>query len=74
MATSLQKQIVWRPVVFSLPKVRLHAVRCGELFWFLVSFILFVILGPFSAPVVLVVLFRLGLEIEEELPQPMSKP
>ena len=36
--------------------------RVGEWFWFLVSFLLFVVLGPFSAPVVLIVLARLGME------------
>ncbi len=36
--------------------------QAGEWFWFLVSFLLFIIMGPFSAPVVLIVLARLGLE------------
>lgn len=36
--------------------------RISEWFWFLVSFLLFLVLGPFSAPVVLMVLARLGIE------------
>lgn len=42
-----------------------------EWFWFCLSFLLFVVLGPFSAPVVLVVLIRLGME-EESHDEPDS--
>jgi hypothetical protein len=38
------------------------AERLSECFWFLLSLVLFVILGPFSGPVALIVLFKLGLE------------
>lgn len=35
--------------------------QAGEWFWFCLSLLLFLVLGPFSAPVVLIVIFRLGL-------------
>ena len=36
--------------------------QVSEWFWFCLSFILFIVLGPFSAPVALIVLVRLGME------------
>lgn len=36
--------------------------RVSECLWFLLSLVLFVVLGPFSGPVALIVLFKLGLE------------
>ena len=36
--------------------------QVSEWFWFSLSFILFIVLGPFSAPVALIVLARLGME------------
>ncbi len=62
MATTLHKQVIGRPdekVWSSL----LHAAdRITEWFWFLLSFVLFVALGPFSAPIALIAIFKLGLE------------
>jgi len=39
--------------------------------WFFVSFLLFIILGPFSAPIALIALLQLGCE-DRELPSPES--
>lgn len=36
--------------------------QISEWFWFCLSFMLFIVLGPFSAPVALIVLVRLGME------------
>ena len=36
--------------------------KISELFWFCLSLMLFVVLGPFAAPVVLLVLLKLGME------------
>ena len=36
--------------------------KFGGIVWFLLSLILFVILGPFSAPIVLIALLQLGCE------------
>lgn len=38
------------------------AERVSECCWFLLSLALFMVLGPFSGPVALIVLFKLGLE------------
>ena len=45
--------------------------QVSEWFWFCLSFILFIILGPFSAPVALIVLARLGME-ENSCQEPES--
>ncbi|BHH84180.1 hypothetical protein [Desulforhopalus sp. 52FAK] len=39
--------------------------------WFLVSFLLFIILGPFSAPIAMIALLQLGCE-DRELQSPES--
>jgi hypothetical protein len=36
--------------------------KLGGIVWFLLSLILFVVLGPFSAPIVLIALLQLGCE------------
>ncbi len=58
MATTIQKQAIEYPV-YSFTKV---VGQLSEWFWFLLSFSLFLVLGPFAAPVVLIVLVKLGLE------------
>lgn len=48
----------------SLAEVRHRAsclAQCSEWFWFCLSLLLFIILGPFSAPVAVVVVVRLGM-------------
>jgi hypothetical protein len=47
--------------------------KIAEGIWFLVSFILFVILGPFSAPIAMIALLQLGCEENDQpSPEPMS--
>ncbi len=73
MATTLHKQILDRPVDNVWQGLAGLAERVSEWFWFLLSFSLFVVLGPFSAPVVLIVLCKLGLEADENVePEPVS--
>ena len=62
MATTLQKHIINRPIDTPWHNLAIRIEKVSEWFWFLVSFALFVVLGPFSAPVVLLVLCRLGLQ------------
>lgn len=62
MATTLYKPIVDRSLDSQWHRLTIHLERLSEWFWFLLSFALFVVLGPFSAPVVLLVLCRLGLQ------------
>lgn len=71
MATTLQKTIIDRPVSTNWHRLAVHAERVSEWFWFLLSFALFLVLGPFSAPVVLLVLCRLGLQ-DNDHPEPES--
>lgn len=71
MATTLQKQIIDRPgesIYHGLLKL---TEQLSEYFWFLLSFALFVLLGPFSAPVVLIALCKLGME-ESDQKEPES--
>jgi ABC-type microcin C transport system permease subunit YejB len=73
MATTLYKPIVERSLESQWHRLMVHFERVSEYFWFLVSFVLFVVLGPFSAPVVLLVLCRLGLQENDHVePEPAS--
>lgn len=62
MATTLHKQGIGSPVKSVWHSLLTLAEHAGEWFWFLLSFTLFVVLGPFSAPIALIALFKLGLE------------
>jgi hypothetical protein len=62
MATTLQKQVIGRPDEKVWNSLRSAADQVSEWFWFLLSFALFVVLGPFSAPIALIAIFKLGLE------------
>lgn len=62
MATTLRKLKSESPMNVSSKGVRALAERVSECFWFLLSLVLFMVLGPFSGPVALIVLFKLGLE------------
>lgn len=62
MATTLQKQVIGRPVESVWHSLWRLAEQVSEWFWFLLSFSLFVVLGPFSAPIALIAIFKLGLE------------
>lgn len=45
--------------------------KIAEIVWFLLSFTLFIVLGPFSAPIALIALLQLGCE-ERDQPFPDS--
>ncbi len=62
MATTLHKQVTGRPVEGVWHSLWSLAEQVSEWFWFLLSFTLFVVLGPFSAPIALIAIFKLGLE------------
>ncbi len=67
MATTLQKQIIGQSVISQPVENVWHNLRSlveqgSEWFWFLLSFALFLVLGPFSAPIALMAIFKLGLE------------
>lgn len=62
MATTLHKQAIDQPVESVLHSLCIFFEQLSEWFWFLLSFVLFVVLGPFSAPIALIALFKLGLE------------
>lgn len=56
----------------SLPtRIRAHLTNITESFWFCLSFILFLLMGPFSA---IVVLIGLGSLASEENRERMSEP
>lgn len=62
MATTLHKRIMNRPDESVWNSLAPVAAMVCEWFWFLLSFVLFVVLGPFSAPIALIAIFKLGLE------------
>jgi hypothetical protein len=71
MATTLHKQVIARPVEGVWRSLWSLTEQVSEWFWFLLSFTLFVVLGPFSAPIALIALFKLGLE-DNDHPEPES--
>lgn len=62
MANILHKQAIDRPVESVFQSLCIVVDQLSEWFWFLLSFVLFIALGPFSAPIVIIALFKLGLE------------
>ena len=62
MATTLRKQGIDQSVEGTFHTLWVAVEHLRERFWFFLSFVLFVVLGPFSAPIVLIALFKLGLE------------
>lgn len=71
MAITLSKQamnIHSKPISINLTDM---VERVINVVWFLVSFCLFIILGPFSAPIALIALLQLGCE-DRELQSPES--
>jgi hypothetical protein len=62
MATTVQKQVIGPSVVSVFHSLWPLIEQVGEWFWFLLSLALFVVLGPFSAPIALIALVKLGLE------------
>jgi hypothetical protein len=72
MASTIQKQLIDRPIDSSWQSVVELFERVSDWFWFLLSLSLFVVLGPFAAPVALIALTKLGLE-ENDLQEPESE-
>jgi hypothetical protein len=66
MATTLHKQVIGRPVEGVWHSLLSLTEQVSEWFWFLLSFALFVVLGPFSAPIALIAIFKLGLEDNDQ--------
>ena len=66
MATTLHKQVIGRPVEGVWHSLLSLTEQVSEWFWFLLSFVLFVVLGPFSAPIALIAIFKLGLEDNDQ--------
>ncbi len=62
MATTLRNWNSKSPMNVTAKGLKTWKERTSECFWFLLSLVLFVVLGPFSGPVALIVLCRLGLE------------
>lgn len=62
MAATLQKEGIGRSVESVFYSLRVLVEHVSEWFWFVLSFVLFVALGPFSAPIVLIALVKLGME------------
>ncbi len=62
MATTLQKQLITGSVEGGWHMLWAAVEQWSEYFWFLLSFVLFLLLGPFSAPIVVIAIFKLGLE------------
>jgi hypothetical protein len=72
MATPLHHQTKGQPIFDCRHGFKGVKERAGEWFWLLFSFVLFLVLGPFSAPIVLIAIFRLGLENSDQLVEPES--
>jgi len=62
MSTTLSKQVFSVSNGISGCNFAAIGEKITELFWFSLSLVLFLVLGPFAAPVVLIVLFKLGME------------
>ena len=62
MATTLQTRRSESPINVPSEGLRTWTEQVSEYFWFLLSLVLFIVLGPFSGPIALIVLSKLGLE------------
>jgi len=65
MATTAQKQMIDRPAEGAWQVLCGMSDQLSEWFWFMLSFLLFVVLGPFSAPIALIAIFKLGIQENE---------
>jgi len=66
MAISISKEAmssVSNPISFNLTGIW---EKLSGILWFLLSLVLFVVLGPFSAPIVLIALLQLGCEENDQ--------
>lgn len=71
MAISIPKEAMSNennPYLFNLTEIW---EKMSGIIWFFLSLVLFVVLGPFSAPIVLIALMQLGCE-DSEHPLPKS--
>lgn len=71
MASTIQKQHIDRPIEVSWQSVVELFELVSGWFWFLLSLSLFVVLGPFAAPVAIIAVAKLGME-ENDLQEPES--
>ncbi len=71
MASTIQKQLIDRPIENLWQSVAELFELVSGWFWFLLSLSLFVVLGPFAAPVALIGLVKLGME-DNDLQEPES--
>ena len=67
MITTLQKRTSAPSTANHANDHRSLADSLSERFWFFLSFILFIILGPFSGPIALIILLKLGLEESSQI-------
>lgn len=65
MATTAQKQMIDRSAEGVWQILCGMSDQLSEWFWFTLCFLLFVLLGPFSAPIALIAIFKLGLQENE---------
>ena len=72
MAATLQKRVVAGPVAVDRIDVEGLLNRLSLCFWFSLCLVLFLILGPFSAPIVLIALFKEGALRFNEMDEPRS--
>ena len=68
---TLTSDIKRYPGAALLQRLQENAPACSEVFWFCLSFLLFLVMGPFSAVAVIIALFSLA---GEEQRQGMSEP
>jgi len=47
--------------------------KLSEVLWGLLCLVLFMILGPFSAPIALIAVFRLARDVPDVEPEPLEK-
>lgn len=71
MVATMCREVIVRPIGVLFQNLSVLCENGEEWFWFTLCLFLFLILGPFSAPIVLLVLFKLGLEAENQ-PEPES--
>jgi hypothetical protein len=71
MAATIQKQLTVPADETILQTLLVIFEKISEAFWFLLCLSLFVALGPFSAPVALIALYKLAAE-QQDAPEPES--
>lgn len=69
MVATMYKQMVVRQIGALSHSLSGIFEKAGEWMWFAFCLCLFIVLGPFSAPVVLIALCKLGMESKDQ-PEP----